>query len=305
MVARSFAVLILVAGCSSAPAPQSPARDGAPQGAARSPVVSVPPAAAVEADDAGASHETAEQDEGLRRAYANALAGHRPLDTGPADTSAGGDDGGASVDAGAGTCQLDWRDLAESSPARIALEAWPPKEVPEDCPSDFDPRALLAPGGCALPDCQEGRMAGGKRAVLRIDGPNGSGHFFWLGLAVDGRTPRFACMQASTVAWRLLHPVARKISPLPWLADVDGDRSAELVAWQRLPWGQSEVENGLAPTVYQLDGDTLVRRDAVGGGLAARVAAAYRELAGMGEEDGFPACYQAMAEVLDRWGAHP
>jgi hypothetical protein len=197
-------------------------------------------------------------------------------------------------------CPLAWSDFDDAAPRELALVAWPPTEIPDDCPADFDAAAVLA-GGCA--DCMSAELAPGVRATLQIDGPAGSGRFAWLGLAVDGEQPRFACIGASTVAWRHLHRVAERLAPLPWLEDLDGDGAAELIVWQRVPWGSSESENGLAPAAYTLDGGRLVRADDHARALSAKVAAAYRALGTPAvAEPGDPrACYDALARALDAW----
>jgi hypothetical protein len=204
----------------------------------------------------------------------------------------------------ADACPLRWAELG--GPEALALAPWPVERRPDEwCPEGFDPAALLAPGGCAEPDCTTGVMGGGRRVALAIEGPAGSGRFAALGLAVEGAPPRGSCALASTVAWRHLHRVADLLAPLPWLADVDGDGAAELIVWQRLPWGDSEMENGLVPVVYALEGDRLLRRDRRGAALAARVAAAYRKLAAVADRREPLACYRALADALERWGDAP
>lgn len=195
-------------------------------------------------------------------------------------------------------CPLAWDELIDIAPPTIALAPLPGEpEWPEECPLDFDPAATLA--GCA--DCVAGRMTG-DRAGLLVDGPAGSGRFYNLGLVVDGPRPMYACMMASTVAWRHLVEVADRLAPLPWLDDLDGDGDAELITWHRLPWGSSEFENALVPVVYVRAGDQLVRRDDRARALAARVADAYRALATRGTPGPEPACQRAITAALDGWG---
>src|SRR5262245_53588347 len=88
------------------------------------------------------------------------------------------------------TCQLDWNALDEGAPGRIALAG-----PTEECPPDFDPKQVLAM--CVGDECVQGTTRGGKRAAAVIHGPEGSGHFFWIGLAVEGG--RSTCMMTSTV----------------------------------------------------------------------------------------------------------
>lgn len=202
----------------------------------------------------------------------------------------------------ASACPLQWDALDEIAPARIALQPMPAPgaALPDDCPPDFEPARLLA-APCA--DCDQGELARGRHAVLEVVGPDGSGRFVGLGLAVDGPTPGFACATASTVGWRHLYPVADQLAPLPWLADVaPAHAGVEWIAWHRLPWGDSELDNALVPVVYALDGDTLVRRDDHARALAHRVAAAYATLATTADPDQPLACYRALADILDRWG---
>ncbi|MCE9579128.1 MAG: hypothetical protein K8W52_38755 [Deltaproteobacteria bacterium] len=203
----------------------------------------------------------------------------------------------------AAACPLGWDEFALAATPTIALQPMVPGQaMPEECPWDFDPSVALA-HGCA--DCVSGTIAPGRRAVLAIAGPAGSGHFASLGLVVDGPQPRFACLLASTVGWRYLAPVAHRLSPLPWLADLDGDHLVELIAWQRLPWGNDEVSNALAPVVYALSGDTLVRRDDRGRALASKVGDAYAALAALPDDADAPrpkACFLAVEDALRHWG---
>jgi hypothetical protein len=197
--------------------------------------------------------------------------------------------GGAGVDDRA--CPLSWSELY--APARIPLVAWG-AAMPDDCP-DFDAAQLLAPGGCVAPACTSATVDGRATAFV-MEGPGGSGRFASLALAVGGATPRFACITSSTVGWRHLAAVANQLAPLPWFDDVNGDGRPELVAWQRLPWGSSESENGMVPIVYALEGDALVRHDELGIALAKKVAAAYRTLAS--RPDASP-CFAVLASALE------
>lgn len=194
-------------------------------------------------------------------------------------------------------CPLAGDELEAAAPSVIALAAWPPGELPDGCPEGFDAARVLAAGGCALPGCEAGTMRGATRAALAIEGPDGSGHFAELGLALPGSPSRFACLQASTVGVRALEVGWHELAPLPWLADVDGDGAAELVVWQRLPWGDAEVTNALFPIVYVLDGDRLVRRDDRARALRRRVAAVY-DRAAAATSEGDAACFRAVAHAL-------
>jgi hypothetical protein len=191
------------------------------------------------------------------------------------------------------SCDLRWSELKDAAPPTIALLPANGK-LSDECAESFDPkRASCAPGDT---DCFQATMRGGHKATLSVIGPEGSGRFETLGLSIDGK--RFACITASTVGWRYLVPVADKLAPLPWLADVDGDKDAELIVWQRLPWGDSEVTNALVPVVYVLDGDRLVRRDDRAKALRVRVADAYHVLASRNENPEAQACFSAVTAAL-------
>lgn len=183
------------------------------------------------------------------------------------------------------SCELAWDELTAAAEARIVLGTAPA----EDCVvEDMNPRRMA------------GTMRGGVPARLTIDGPAGSGRFYALDLAVGtGDRERHVCITASTVGWRILDRVGERLAPLPWLDDVDRDGYVELVVWQRLPFGQSEVDNALFPVVYVLDGDALVRRDDRARALFARVAAAYRERARIAQAGDPTACMTAVAAFLE------
>jgi hypothetical protein len=155
-------------------------------------------------------------------------------------------------------CPLEW---PEPLPPVVILGTAPDEECDEVTPGPADVRAT---------------MRGHRAASAHIEGPDGSGHFVSITLAVGGRQ---TCFGGSTVGWRALGDAAASLAPLPWLADVDGDGDAELVVWSRLPFGDSEYTNGLLPIVYVLDGARLVRRDDRARALRRRVAAAYQQLA--------------------------
>lgn len=190
-------------------------------------------------------------------------------------------------------CPLRWDELA--APGTIPLVAGT-TPLGDECP-EMDVAALLAPGGCKTPGCTTATIDGRATAFV-IDGPAGSGRFASLGLAVADSSPRYACVTASTVGFRHLGTATSQLAPLPWYEDVNGDGRVELVAWQRLPWGDSEADNGLVPIVYALEGDALVRRDPLGANLAAKVAAAYRSVPTLDQD----LCAVVMAEALEHWG---
>jgi hypothetical protein len=190
------------------------------------------------------------------------------------------------------SCALRWTELDAAAPKIIEL-APANGQLTDECADGFDPKTPSCADG--NDECIEADMRGGQHATLSVSGPAGSGHFASLGLAVDNR---FVCLTASTVGWRYLFPVGTKLAPLPWLADVDGDGDAELVVWQRLPWGDAEVTNGLVPVVYSLDGDRLVRQDDRARALRVKVADAYHDLVQRGESPEARSCFVAMTVAL-------
>lgn len=191
------------------------------------------------------------------------------------------------------SCGLRWNELDDVAPKIIELVPANGR-LTDECAEGFDP----ATPSCATDndECIDATMRGGKTAKLSVSGPAGSGHFASLGLSIEGK--RFTCLMASTVGWRYLFPVGAKLAPLPWLADVDGDGDAELVLWQRLPWGDAEVTNGLVPVVYSLDGDRLVRQDDRAHELRLKVADAYHDLVQRGESPEARSCFVAMTAAL-------
>lgn len=208
----------------------------------------------------------------------------------------------SSPEAPAAACAPRWDELASAAPPRLELAVWSADRAGADeCPSGFEPDALLAAGvACESPGCVRGAIAPDRPAVLMIEGPAGSGRFVSLGLAVTGEDGTlFVCTTASTVAWRHLHRVADQLTPLPWLDDLDHDGVAELIVWQRVPWGDSESQVGMAPAIYGWRDGGLARRDGAGRVLAGRVAGAYRTLAD-DSADPDAACYRAIADELDR-----
>lgn len=197
-------------------------------------------------------------------------------------------------------CALWLSELDAAAPPVIPLATYDGGPLPDNCPDEV--AAMVAGRACApcadrdpaLADlrcnttCESATLRGGVRVRLALDGPNGSGHFEWLGVVVGNR---FACIAASTVGVRALDGLPASFGALPWLADLDGDGDAELIAWQRLPWGQGEVENALAPIAYAFDGARLVRRDDRARALRRRVAALYA--AHKGER-----CFASVARAL-------
>jgi hypothetical protein len=190
-------------------------------------------------------------------------------------------------------CPLRWNELDEVAPPRLPLHAagTTPDECEAQYASDFE----------ECQDCShEGKVATGAHATHVVSGPGGTGRFWSWTLSIG---ERFACGMGSTVGWRHLTDVAEMIAPLQWFADLDGDGKHEVVVWHRVPWGSSELTNGLVPIVYAVTADDLVRRDDLAKPLRAKVAAMYRALAkqttkhsALGE---FIPCYEAIAGALE------
>jgi hypothetical protein len=113
------------------------------------------------------------------------------------------------------------------------------------------------------------------------DGPSGSGRFWHVTIGVSeidlAKPARGNCLTANTVGWRTLQQY--KVSPLPWLDDVDGDGKAELILWASFPLRKeaSSAEFGLTAWVYRLTSDgTLVIDWDLTRKQAREIAAAYR-----------------------------
>ncbi|MCB9731155.1 MAG: hypothetical protein H6745_00820 [Deltaproteobacteria bacterium] len=138
-------------------------------------------------------------------------------------------------------CELGWDELAAAAPRELPLTPWRPgAPLPDPCPPDLDVAALLAapPGD----DAVRADVGGGRLATLVADGPGGSGRFWGVVVAVPGDPPRVACALASTAGFRHLLDRAAPLTPLPWLADLDGDGAAEVILWHRLPLGPAASE---------------------------------------------------------------
>jgi hypothetical protein len=200
-----------------------------------------------------------------------------------------------------------WNEV--NAPARIALQTVDPHATASDrCPG-FDPVEVFRPNGCTtgirIPDseaeidCTIGTMRGGGHVAVQTFGPEGSGRYWSVGIALDSPAHPSACVEASTVGFRLLSPVAQMVAPMPWFADVDGNGEREVILWQRVPWGDSEITNGLYPVVYALDGEVLVRRDDLATPLRTRIASSYRELVRQDPSDDQASCIRAFAFALE------
>lgn len=130
------------------------------------------------------------------------------------------------------------------------------------------------------------------RAIMAMDGPEGSGRFWQV--AIAHRTPdgsvRSMCMTTSTSGYpETLGRAKKKIDDggLPTLRDLDGDGSAEVIMWRSLhPEGAGLAARGpcaarkavVVPQVYAFEGDRLVLRPRSAAKLLGSLAEVYDEL---------------------------
>lgn len=126
------------------------------------------------------------------------------------------------------------------------------------------------------------KASGSADLFAHADGPSGSGHYWTItvGVAEAGiKNPkRGVCFATSTVGWRTLQQY--KVSPLPWLDDVDGDGKSEVILWDSFPLrdGASMAEYGLTAWVYRhSEKDSLTLDWKLSRGMARDIAAAYRK----------------------------
>ncbi|MFO0598934.1 MAG: esterase-like activity of phytase family protein [Myxococcaceae bacterium] len=88
------------------------------------------------------------------------------------------------------------------------------------------------------------------RAAVELDGPNGSGRYWSVAIAIDAQpTPLTACLDETTIGHRWSHQV-----PLPKWEPLQDDH---LVLWTSAPVSGEPLPSVLAPLVYGLDGGTL------------------------------------------------
>lgn len=125
------------------------------------------------------------------------------------------------------------------------------------------------------------KASGAQDLFVYADGPSGSLRYWTItvGIAKAGspKPARGFCLEASTLGWRTLQQF--KLSPLPWLDDVDGDGKAEFILWDSFPLraDASMSELGLTAWVYRLTSDgTLVIDWDLTRKLVREIAAAYR-----------------------------
>jgi hypothetical protein len=174
-----------------------------------------------------------------------------------ADGVAWADDGAGprSVDCAAllDALRADLRD-AEAHPVVLrtaAVVASRGEDDGEPCPDFARARqALRSHGGAGI---ERGLLAD-RRAAGWSEGPQGSGHYWSIALAIAGRAePIGACLTASTSGWRNLSREGRRLIG-PWRMLVGGrfHLRSTLVA------GATEWESLLLPIVYRLSDDTLV-----------------------------------------------
>ncbi len=110
--------------------------------------------------------------------------------------------------------------------------------------------------GMAVAEASRG-LSGSCELWVVVDGPGGSGRYWAVSIGVSdepGAPPvRGVCMATSTVGWRTMR--THSGGALPWLEDVDGDGSMEVVVWASFPLHAhaSMAEYGLVAWVYRLD----------------------------------------------------
>jgi len=103
-------------------------------------------------------------------------------------------------------------------------------------------------------EIERGRLGGANAAALS-DGPEGSGHYWTVTVAVerDGKVLG-GCLPTKTAGWRNLpRPKGTRIFG-GWQLLVRG----HLVVWTELSVGAAESESLIYPVVYALQGDALV-----------------------------------------------
>ena len=125
------------------------------------------------------------------------------------------------------------------------------------------------------------KPSGPSNLFVYADGPSGSGRFWNVTIGMSeidlAKPSRGICLMANTVGWRTLQQF--KVSPLPWLDDVDGDGKAEVILWASFPLRSeaSTGEFGLTAWVYRLTSEnTLVIDWDLTRKQAREIAAAYR-----------------------------
>jgi len=205
-------------------------------------------------------------------------------------------------------CPFRWDELELDAPARISLATFNPAAPSDEC-REFDPVEVFKPGACksGIPipdsqaelDCEIAPMRGGANVAVQTIGPEGSGRYWSVGIAIDGPNHPFACLTASTVGFRQVFSVGKLIAPIQWFADLDKNGDRELILWHRLPWGSAEIENGMYPVAYVLDGTELVRRDDLAVATRARLAHAYRALLHREPKHSDAKCLHAVATALE------
>jgi len=145
-------------------------------------------------------------------------------------------------------------------------------------------------GPCqAVPtDAWEPRPSKGTSFVVHAEGPSGSGRFWTVTVGVlrphEKNPSRGFCLATSTVGWRTLQRFDG--SPLPWIADRDGDGKPELIIWDSFPLSAepSLAEYGLVAWVHEIDGagNFAINWDQ-SRKLAGELAASYRTALGRGQ----------------------
>jgi hypothetical protein len=179
---------------------------------------------------------------------------------------------------------------AELHPVRVTAS---PRSEPnengdvEPCES-FD-RAKQALMGTVAGDLERGTL-GGHRAAVLSEGPNGTGHYWTLTLAVSvERRTVGACFVTSTSGWRNLPAEGRRM--LGRWHVLDGDH---LTVWSTLVAGTAEWESLILPFVFHLaDGELRLDRFETMKQMD-RVGRVYGQVAAM-RDDHAPAMHRAAA----------
>jgi hypothetical protein len=120
-----------------------------------------------------------------------------------------------------------------------------------------------------------------QHIMVHADGPHGSGRYWTITVVIPGmsqnRKERGACLKTTTLGWRTLQHYWR--TPLPWLADLDSDRQAEIIIWDSFPLieNATQADYALMAWVYRLVNNSSLKLDReLSRQLAAELSTAYQ-----------------------------